>query len=88
MDGEQVRNSEADVFVHWKGTDLCMDFQCVCSDPEDAYEFHFDGYGTNRFRCPRCGKEWALWVMAMPYVQNLDEFGKEPSAKTLERDDV
>lgn len=53
--------------VQWKNIKgMCLDFQCTCSDPADAYEFHLDSddYIFGRFQCPRCGKVWQLgWTV-------------------------
>lgn len=50
-----------EVYIQWKGTSVCLDFQCTCSAPEDAYEFHLDNDSPNGwFRCPRCNTCWEL----------------------------
>lgn len=48
------------VNVQWKGTPACLDFQCECSDPEDAHEFHLDDVQFGKFTCPRCDRKWQL----------------------------
>lgn len=37
--------------VQWKGTDLCMDFNC----PDCACFAHFDGAFAHHVECPCCG---------------------------------
>lgn len=48
------------VNIQWKGTEVCMDFQCECGDPDDTYEFHFDGFMFGTVQCPRCGAVWDI----------------------------
>lgn len=43
------------VFVQWKGTDVCLDFHCEC-----GYDGHFDGLFCYGLRCGRCGKTWTM----------------------------
>lgn len=52
--------SEPELYVQWKGTEVCLDFQCECSAEEDAYEFHFDGFMFGHVKCPRCGTVWEI----------------------------
>ena len=35
--------------IQWKGTDVCMDVQCVCGK-----HFHADGWFAHYVRCPFC----------------------------------
>ena len=37
-------------FVQWKGTNLCMDFNC----PECGEGTHFDGWFAYYIECPSC----------------------------------
>jgi hypothetical protein len=43
------------VFLQWKGTDVCLDFHCVC-----GADGHFDGYFAYALRCAECGRVWSL----------------------------
>ena len=43
------------VFVQWKGTDVCFDFWCECGK-----DCHFDGYFASCFECPYCGEIWLM----------------------------
>lgn len=36
--------------IQWKGTDLCMDFNC----PKCGTNSHFDGFFAYVIRCPKC----------------------------------
>lgn len=40
-------------YIQWKGTDVCMDFNCEC-----GYRGHFDGYFAYAVRCPDCDVIW------------------------------
>jgi hypothetical protein len=73
--GEPRSGNQPEVHMQWKGTDVCLDFQCFCSDPDDAYEFHLDGYVFGRFTCPRCGTTWRL---GQPLIES------EPAEQTAE----
>jgi hypothetical protein len=37
-------------YIQWKGTDVCLDFQCQC-----GASGHFDGYFAYSLRCGACG---------------------------------
>lgn len=37
-------------FIQWKGTDVCMDFNCKC-----GYYHHMDGMYMYYIKCPECG---------------------------------
>jgi uncharacterized protein (DUF983 family) len=37
-------------FIQWKGTDLCMDFNC----PACGEHSHYDGYFAYHIRCGHC----------------------------------
>ena len=41
--------SEVNMFIQWKGTDVCLDFNCPC-----GRSGHFDGYFAYFLRCA-CG---------------------------------
>ena len=41
--------------VQWKGTDVCMDFDCACGEM-----FHVDGYFASSVECPECHRMYAL----------------------------
>jgi hypothetical protein len=42
-------------FIQWKGTDVCMDFYCVCEK-----QFHIDDYFAYAVQCPHCEKKYEL----------------------------
>ena len=41
--------------IQWKGTDVCMDFDCVC-----GLFFHVDGEFVYSVECPHCHKMYTL----------------------------
>jgi hypothetical protein len=47
---EEGLGDPGEVFIQWKGTDVCFDFRCECG--ADA---HFDGYFAYAIKCPLCG---------------------------------
>lgn len=65
------------VFIQWKGTNVCLDFTCEC-----GHHGHFDGYFAYVLRCTYCGKTWEMPFHLYPRETNDDEF-----ARDLERDE-
>lgn len=63
---EHEKNSEArnqtEVFIQWKGTDVCFDFWCA----ECGAEGHFDGYFAYMIRCGSCGALYAMPFTVYP----------------------
>ncbi|MDE0775546.1 MAG: hypothetical protein OSB43_04640 [Nocardioides sp.] len=60
-----------DVFLQWKNIgNVCLDLQCTCSDPDEAYEFHLDHdiLWGGLIRCPRC---LTVWKLGDPEVTRL-----------------
>jgi len=50
-------------FVQWKGTDVCMDFDCIC-----GASGHIDGFFVYCVKCPKCGTVWELETQLRHYV--------------------
>jgi hypothetical protein len=50
-----VPDTDAEMFIQWKGTDVCMDFHCPCGDHN-----HLDGYFAYYVRCVGCGAVYEL----------------------------
>lgn len=44
-------------WVQWKGTDVCLDFRCIC---DEDFLGHYDGYGAYALECPRCGRVYEV----------------------------
>lgn len=47
--------SEADMFIQWKGTDVCLDFNCPC-----GAQGHLDAAFAYFVRCPSCDSVYEL----------------------------
>ncbi len=47
---EPFPGTDAEMFIQWKGTDVCLDFYCPC-----GAHGHFDGDFAYNVRCPNCG---------------------------------
>lgn len=47
--------SDAECFIQWKGTDLCMDLHCPCGT-----HGHIDSDFVYGVRCPGCGAIYEL----------------------------
>lgn len=43
------------VFLQWKGTDVCLDFHCECDK-----HLHFDGDFAYELQCPYCETIWEM----------------------------
>ena len=43
-------DERTNLFIQWKGTDVCFDFYCECGQ-----QSHFDGYFAYSIQCPACG---------------------------------
>jgi len=44
--------TDAETFIQWKGTQVCLDLYCSCSPREPR---HFDADFAYYLRCPACG---------------------------------
>lgn len=45
-------------FIQWKGTDVCMDFYCLCGD-----QFHLDVDFAYAVQCPHCNRAYEMSAM-------------------------
>lgn len=45
----------SNVFIQWKGTDLCCDLRCLCGKHS-----HFDGDFAYVLKCPTCDRLWEM----------------------------
>lgn len=48
-------SDKPDFFLQWKGTDACLDFNCVC-----GHHSHIDDYFCYYVRCPNCKRVYEL----------------------------
>jgi hypothetical protein len=57
--------SDAECFIQWKGTDLCMDLHCPC-----GVHSHIDSEFVYAVRCPGCG---AVYEMGTQVILKRDD---------------
>lgn len=55
--------SDADMFIQWKGTDVCLDFTCACGATG-----HLDTDFAYYVKCPTCG---AVYEMGTQVIAKL-----------------
>lgn len=48
--------SDAEMFIQWKSTNLCMDFKCG----RCRLNMHIHGDFANAIRCPKCGQIYEM----------------------------
>lgn len=51
----QPAGSDVDMFIQWKGTDLCMDLRCPC-----GCQSHVDAEFAHYVQCPACGTVYQM----------------------------
>ena len=71
---------EAEVFLQYKGTDICLDFYCTC-----GAQGHFDGFFAHRLKCPKCNQEWVMPHNLVAHKPTPEDYPHEP--QMLEVDD-
>ena len=59
---------ETNAFIQWKGTDVCLDFNCECGGT-----CHFDGYFAYVIECPHCDKRWEMPMILFPRPYTGDD---------------
>lgn len=57
-----------EVFIQWKGTDACFDFNCDC-----GAHHHFDGYFAYYVKCGSCGTVWQMPIHLYPIKADPDQ---------------
>jgi hypothetical protein len=81
---DPVPGSDAETFIQWKGTDVCIDFYCPCD--ADVGGGHFDGFFGYFLRCPNCGAVYEMgtqvkarrlgddeaWLISDNFVKDLE----------------
>jgi hypothetical protein len=55
------KDPACEVFIQWKGTNICCDFTCTC-----GCNAHFDGDFAHVLKCPRCGELWEMPIHVYP----------------------
>ena len=57
--------------IQWKGTDVCMDFDCECGE-----FFHVDGFFAYSVECPECHRKYALdWHISAVEIKDRPDSG-------------
>jgi hypothetical protein len=75
----QPEGSDVNMFIQWKGTDVCLDFQCPCGtsghlDADFAYYIH----------CPGCDAVYRMGTQVI--AKRVPDLADDVGAKTLEVD--
>lgn len=52
--------SDVEMFIQWKGTEVCMDFHCPC-----GYGAHIDGGFAYFIGCAQCGAIYEMGTQVM-----------------------
>ena len=61
--------ADCDVFIQWKGTNVCLDFHCYKCNTFA----HFDGDFAYYLVCPKCGQHYEMpTVFALKSVDKPD----------------
>jgi len=71
--------SDAEMFIQWKGTDVCIDFLCPCGG-----EGHFDGDFAYFIRCPSCRAVYRMGTQVR--AKRIDPADIPNGAKPVELD--
>ena len=65
-----------DMFIQWKGTDVCLDFECQC-----GANGHFDGMFAYYLRCPECG---AIYRMGTQVIAKRMDDSFNPDGESVQ----
>lgn len=84
----QVAPSAPYSFMQWKGTDVCMDFHCLC-----GAHHHVDGMFVYAIRCMPCGRLYEMpWyiqpILIDETVPKLNPDGSYWHANAVEMNDA
>lgn len=52
---EPFPDTDAECFIQWKGTEVCIDVWCKCGE-----DCHFDGDFAYHLQCPKCNTIYEL----------------------------
>ncbi len=64
---DRPEGSEAECFIQWKNTRLCMDLYCSC-----GYHSHIDDEFVHGVRCPECRAVWQMGTQVI--LKRNDDF--------------
>jgi hypothetical protein len=71
--------SDANMFIQWKGTVVCLDFHCSCGT-----HGHYDGDFAYSLHCPACGAVYEMGTQVI--AKRTDDTHHVEHAKTLDID--
>jgi len=74
--------SDASMFLQWKGTDVCLDFDCRC-----GASGHLDGYFAYAVRCTACGTVYELGTQVIAKAVDADKITGTPLDIVTDEDD-
>jgi hypothetical protein len=74
---DPVDGTDAEMFIQWKNTDLCIDFKCPCGGGG-----HYDGYFAYYICCPACETVYEMGTQVR--ATKVDENSDEADAKFLD----
>lgn len=65
---------DPNVFIQWKGTDICADVHCGCGE-----SFHLCGeMFVYAIQCPYCDAVWHWAQETFPLLPGTTKYGHEP----------
>jgi hypothetical protein len=67
-------------FIQWKGTNVCMDFYCVCGE-----QFHLDAMFAYAVQCPHCDRRYEMSTNIEVREMPINEVWKGCEIKVGER---
>ena len=67
MSKTQVAPEPPFSFIQWKGTDVCMDFHCICGT-----HHHVDAEFAYALRCMSCGRLYEMPWYIQPILIDED----------------
>lgn len=57
---EPFPGTDAEIFIQWKGTDVCLDFYCPCLPEEERQPVHIHGEFAYFIKCLVCNEVYEL----------------------------
>lgn len=57
------KQETANGFIQYKGTDLCMDLNCICGE-----QSHVDGDFVSLLQCPHCDRIYLMPIFIKPIL--------------------
>lgn len=70
---------DTEVFIQWKGTNVCFDFWCECGGVG-----HYDGFFAYTVKCPACDEVWTMPNTLYLVKANEDDASREPVVPSVD----